>query len=60
MRGKFPIPPRSLWHTENGTEVYLGHRGSWIPGQWDELLRELAPWAAEWIETRRRFASSTA
>ena len=46
MRGKFPIPPRSLWLTENGTEVYLGHRGSWIRGQWDDLLRELAPWAA--------------
>lgn len=44
MPGKFPIPPRSLWLTGSSGGVCLGHRGSWLPGQWDELLRELAPW----------------
>jgi hypothetical protein len=46
MPGKFPIPPRSLWLTGSSGGVCVGHRGSWLPGQWDELLRELAPWVA--------------
>ena len=46
MPGKFPIPPRSVWLTGTSGGVCLGHRGSWLPGQWDGLLRELAPWVA--------------
>jgi hypothetical protein len=46
MPGKFPIPPRSLWLTGNSGRVCLGHRGSWRPGHWDDLLRALAPWVA--------------
>jgi hypothetical protein len=44
--GKFPLPPRSLWLMGTGGVVCLGHRGSWRPGQWEELLRDLAPWVA--------------
>jgi hypothetical protein len=46
MPGRFPIPPRSLWLTGSGGGVRLGHRGTWPPGQWDKLLRAVAPWVA--------------
>jgi len=44
MPGRFPIPPRSLWLAGTSGRVCLGHRDSWRPGQWDDLLRQLAPW----------------
>ena len=41
---RIPHPPRGLWLKVGRKMFYVGHRWTWLAGEWDDLVVGLAPW----------------